>query len=127
MEPDLQRKIKLLERATLISRGEIRTSFAIAMAVFIAGVIGAVVVHIFTPADLGAAKFALTICTGFGSFLSGIPIKDVFSKRLRIEALSYLISEYESFRAYPTAPDEPDQQRLSEIEKRFWGLIDKTV
>ena len=123
MDPELQRKIKLLERATLISRGEIRTSFVIAFVVFVAGIVGALFVHKLAPAELGTAKFALTVCTGFGSFLSGFPIKDVFSKRLRIEALSYLISEYEDFQSAPSA----DQQRMSEIEKRFWGLIDKTV
>jgi hypothetical protein len=124
MQPDFERKITLLQRAALISRGEIRTSVIIAAAVFVAGLVGALLVNRFAPADLGTSKLALTVCTGFGSFLSGIPIKDVFSKRLRIEALSFLISEYQYVE---TSPATADPQRLSEIEKRFWGLIDKTV
>ena len=123
MQPDFDRKITLLQRAQLISRGEIRTSVIIAAAVFVAGLIGALLVNRFAPADLGTAKLALTVCTGFGSFLSGIPMKDVYSKRLRIEALSFLISEYQDCETAPAA----DQARLTEIEKRFWGLIDKTV
>jgi len=123
MQPDFDRKITLLQRAQVISQGEIRTSVIIAAAVFVAGLFGALLVNKFAPADLGTAKLALTVCTGFGSFLSGIPIKDVFSKRLRIEALSFLISEYQDCETAPAS----DQQRLGEIEKRFWGLIDKTV
>ena len=124
MQPDFDRKISLLQRAQLISRGEIRTSWMIAVAVFVAGLIGALLVNRFAPAELGTAKFALTVCTGFGSFLSGIPIKDVYIKRLRIEALSFLISEYQDAE---TSPSVADEQRFSEIDKRFWGLIDKTV
>ena len=120
---DLHRKISLLERAASIERSAIRTSFKIALAVFAAGLIGAFLVHKLAPDALGNAKLALTVCTGFGSFLSGIPIKDVATKRLKIELLSYLKGEYEYFQASPVA----DEQRLSEIEKRFWTLFDKNI
>ena len=120
---ELQRQISLLDRAASIERSAIRTSFRIAVAVFAAGVIGAFLVNRFAPSELGSAKFALTVCTGLGSFLSGIPIKDVATKRLKIELLSYLKSEYEYFQASPV----PDPQRLSEIEKRFWTVFDKNI
>jgi hypothetical protein len=120
---DLQRQISLLDRAAAIERNAIRTSFKIAVAVFAAGLIGAFLVNRFAPLELGSAKFALTACTGLGSFLSGIPIKDVATKRLKIELLSYLKSEYEYFQTSPA----PDPQRLSEVEKRFWTVFDKNI
>lgn len=121
---ELRRKINLLEQAISIERGVIQTSYRIALVVFIAGLVGAVLVHKLTPADMGPAKLALTICTGFGSFLSGIPIKDVASKRVKIAALSYLKNEYEYFQEQDAINDE---QRISEIEKRFWSFFDKNL
>ena len=120
---ELRRQIGLLDRAASIERSSIRTSIGIAVVVFIAGLIGAFLVHKFAPVDLGTAKLALTVCTGFGSFLSGIPIKDVATKRLKIECLSFLKSEYEEVQANPIA----DEQRLSEIDKRLWILVDKNI
>jgi len=124
MELELRRKITLLERATSIEQSAIRTSLRIAVAVFVAGLIGAFLVHKLAPAELGTAKFALTICTGLGSFMAGIPIKDVFSKRLKIECISFLKSEYQYAQETPAGYDP---QRMAEIEKRFWNLIDKNV
>jgi len=120
---ELRRQISLLERAASIEKSSIRTSVGIAIAVFVSGLIGAFLVHKLAPADLGTAKLALTVCTGFGSFLSGIPIRDVATKRLKIECLSYLKSEYEEFQISPVA----DEQRLSEIDKRLWILVDKNI
>lgn len=119
---DLQRKITLLDQAIAIERKSIRTNFRISIAVFVAAIIGAVLVNLMTPG--GTLKLALTICTGCGSFLSGIPIRDTAGKRLKIEALSYLKSEYERFVADPNLHDE---QSLAEIEKRFWTFFDKNL
>jgi len=124
MEPELRRKITLLERAGSIEESAIRTSLRIAVAVFVAGLIGALLVHKLAPAELGTAKLALTVCTAMGSFMAGIPIKDVFSKRLKIECISFLKSEYQYIQETPAAYDA---QRMGEIEKRFWNLIDKNV
>jgi len=119
---ELQRKIALLEQAISIERKAIRTNFRVSIIVFLAGIIGAVLVHLMTPGS--PVKLVLTICTGCGSFLSGIPVKDVAGKRLKIEALTYLKSEYEAFETNPTAKDE---ERLAEIEKRFWTFFDKNL
>lgn len=121
---ELRQKITLLEQTAAIEQGAIRTSFVIAVIVFAAGLIGAVLVHKLAPAEMGTAKLALTVCTGFGSFFSGIPIKDVASKRVKIAALSYLKSEYEYFQAHPGTQDD---QRISDIEKRFWNFFDKNL
>jgi hypothetical protein len=90
--------------------------------VFATAIIGAILVHFMTPG--GTLKLALTICTGCGSFLSGIPIKDTASKRLKIEALTYLKSEYQRFEADPNLHDD---ESLAEIEKRFWTFFDKNL
>jgi hypothetical protein len=121
---ELSQKITLLGEAVSIEQGAIRTSYRIAFVVFVAGLIGAILVHKLAPAEMGTAKLALTVCTGFGSFFSGIPVKDVASKRVKIAALSYLKTEYEYFQAHAAANDE---QHISDIEKRFWNFFDKNL
>lgn len=121
---ELSRKITLLGDTISIEQGAIRTSFRIAVVVFVTGLIGAVLVYTLAPAEMGTAKLALTVCTGFGSLLSGFPIKDVASKRVHIAALSCLKSEYECVQADAAADDE---QRLFDIEKLFWSFFDKNL
>jgi hypothetical protein len=121
---ELRQKITLLEEAVSSERSEIRVNYINSFVVFIAGLIGAIVVHKLAPAEMGTAKLALTICTGFSSLFSGLPIKDVATKRVKIAALSYLKNEYEYFQEHATAIDE---QRISETEKRFWKFFDKNL
>ena len=66
-------------------------------------------------------KWLLQLGGGFVSTLSTFPLKEIFSRRDRIAALSFLEQEFTRLTAAPV----PDNQQMERLEQRFWQFIDK--
>lgn len=120
---DLRKKIDLLERAISIEERAIRAQQILSVVVACIGVFAAVLVHLLAgPTVSENSKWILSLCGTFISGGAGFPLKDIFGKRNKIAALTYLREEYEVLQ---DSSASTDRLQIEELEKRFWTFFDK--
>jgi hypothetical protein len=122
---DFRKKINLLERNIVTEESAIRAQKVLALAVVIASLLAAVLVHILAgPTISENYKWMLSLAGTGISGTAGFPLKDLYGKRNKIYALTYLRDEYETLQ---NSPMTADPLQVEELEKRFWSFFEKNV
>jgi hypothetical protein len=95
---DLSSRIALLKESIATEESAIRAQKLLAVGVFCAGLVVAVLIHILSGGALGErSKWVLSICSPLISTGgTGFPLKEVYQRRYRINRLRFLAAEYEN-------------------------------
>jgi hypothetical protein len=120
---NLLKKINLLERTIATEESAIRAQKILSAVVVCVGLLAAVLIHILAgPAVSENSKWILSLCGTLISGGAGFPLRDIFAKRNKIAVLTYLREEYEILQNNSVSVDP---LQVEELEKRFWGFLDK--
>jgi hypothetical protein len=117
--------IDFLNRAITGQRVALRFQVGIASGVVCLGLGVIVLAHLLSgkvlPENL---KWLLTLGGTLFSTLSSFPLKDIFSRRDRVAALTFLRQEFERVQGSGMSADS---QQVQQLEQRFWQFVDKTL
>ena len=120
---DYLRTIDLLEKNIVTERSAVRTQTILAGGVVCAGLIAAGLVHFASGPTLAENyKWMLTIAGTLISSAAGFPLKDIYNKRNKIIALTYLRDEFETLQGGGVTIE---QTQAEELIKRFWNIFEK--
>jgi len=120
---DLRKKINLLERSIVTEQSAIRSQKLLALSVVLTSLLAAVLVHILAgPSISENSKWILSLAGTLISGTAGFPMKDLYSKRNKIAALSYLRDEYETLQLSLTPAES---RQLDDLERKFSTFFEK--
>lgn len=122
---NLVNHIDFLNRAIASQRAARRFQIFLVSGMFCLGVAAIVLGHLLIPENLREnLKWLPTVGGIFPPALAGFPLKDIFARKDKIAALTFLRQEFESLQGSTTSPEDQQVQRL---QQRFDQLIDKVL
>ncbi|MBI3078709.1 MAG: hypothetical protein HYY85_17265 [Deltaproteobacteria bacterium] len=122
---NLVSNIDFLNQAIASQRAALRFHVGLASGVVVLGLGAIVLVHLLAGSVIpDNLKWLLTLGGTFFSTLSGLPLKDIISRKDKVAALIFLRQEFERLQG-SAAP--ADAQQFERLEQRFWQFVDKNL
>ncbi len=121
--------IDFLNRAISNQRAAARFQLLLAGGVFGLGLAWVVMSHILPHLLPGSEilddlRWPQTLGGAFVSTLPGFRLKDIFSTKDKVAALTFLLQEFQRLQKSTTPAD---LEQLNRLEHRFWQFVDKNL
>ena len=117
---DIAQQIEYLNKMCINQKNAVRTYLAVALGLFIIGILVALFGHIFGLNDI---KWLLTGGGTFFSSLSGVPVREIFLKKDKIASVELLLNQFKLFQNLKNQ----DNEQLSQLQTLFMNYWKKNI